>query len=348
MKTEELLQLSSQAILKREENFMVIEQPLTGFRVPVRKPIILQLILDFIQPKSSKVFLEQQPDSIKSSLEKIIVLLSEKEVLVSVENKEQHEYESLQLWQFHDLLFHTQSRQGLNFNKIGATYRFGNSQSSESHTRKVPWKGETFNLPNGLNTESVSLTEALTKRETSYKTSSLSLKDLSEFLKSTLRIKNIRKDGSQHSFLSKLYPSGGSLHSIESYLAIYNCPELKKGLYYYDCVTHKLINIPKKQKLLNSILKNAQMSMGINESPAAVMIFTSRFERVFWKYESIGYRLILIELGTIFQTLYLVAANMGLSVCALGRGDSSEFSEQLNLYYFKETSIGEFVINGKL
>jgi oxazoline/thiazoline dehydrogenase len=96
------------------------------------------------------------------------------------------------------------------------------------------------------------------------------------------------------------------------------------------------------------MLKNAQSAMGISETPAAIMVFSSRFERVFWKYESLGYRLILIELGSIFQTLHLVAAELDLSVCAIGRGDSSEFSASLGLNYFQETSIGEFVINGKL
>ena len=112
------------------------------------------------------------------------------------------------------------------------------------------------------------------------------------------------------------------------------------------CAQAFVVGISNQQTLLDSILKNAQTAMGRDDLPAAVLVFSSRFGRVFQKYESLGYRLILIELGAIFQTLYLLAAELNLSVCGLGAGNSTEFSACLNLDYFKETSIGEFVING--
>lgn len=352
MENSKLLQLSNYVILRSSENCMMLEQPVSGFSVPIRKRAILQLLFDFINPTNPAEYLNKQNPSAQIGLNQILTFLQEKSVLVEPQNNDSANLKPTDFWQFHDLYFHTQTRHGSNLNKLGATYRFGDDQNPEGNQRQKIWKGKKIDLPkNPLNVEDkepVTLSEALEKRMTSYRTSALNLNILSAFLGKSLRVKKIEKDNFNHSYVKKFYPSGGSLHSIETYLAIYNCNGLANGFYYYNASEHSLIRIPNKKKLLDSILKNAQSAMGRNDLPAAVVVFSSRFERVFWKYESLGYRLILLELGTIFQTLYLLAAGLNLSVCALGSGNSTEFSEHLNLDYFEETSIGEFVINGIL
>jgi SagB-type dehydrogenase family enzyme len=352
MENSQLLQLSDYVILRNGKDCMILEQPVSGFSVPIRKPAILQLLFNFIKPANPAEYLNKQNPSVQIELNKLITFLREKSVLVEPQNDDSASLKPSDFWQFHDLYFHTQSRRGSNINKLGATYRFGDDGNTEGHLRQKKWNGKKIDLPqNPLNVENkepVTLSEALEKRMTSYRSSALNLDVLSGFLGKSLRVKKIEKDDSNHSYVKKFYPSGGSLHSIEAYLAIYNCDGLANGFYYYDASEHTLTEIPDKHKLLDSILKNAQAAMGRDDSPAAVCVFSSRFERVFWKYESLGYRLILLELGAIFQTLYLLAAGLNLSVCALGSGNSNEFSEYLNLDYFAETSIGEFVINGIL
>jgi oxazoline/thiazoline dehydrogenase len=346
MKRHTLLQISSFSVIRRENNNWILEQMLSGFRIIIRKHSVLKLLFSFTKPINPKELIEEQPLVLQHSLERLIDLLCKKKVLVSPEKHHSQKSKSIDFWQFHDLVFHTQSRQGLHFSPLGATYRFGHSPNPEGHHRKRKWKGKKISFPKiDLCKEEFGFNfyELLEERKTSYVASSLTQKDLGSFLTHSLRSKTPQSD-----YLKKLYPSGGGMHSIETYLAIYNFSDLEPGLYYYDCNKHGLTLIPEQETLADSILRNAQEGMGKNIVPSAIMIFTSRFERVFWKYESIGYRLILIELGAIFQTLYLAAASLGLSVCALGRGNSSEFSESLNLDYFKETSIGEFIINGKI
>lgn len=346
MREVELLQLSRYAVVRREGDFLILEQPVSGFSVPIRKPEILQLLFSFVQPTDPHKLLENQNPSSKSVLSKLIDFLREKSVLVAAEKVRTTDHAASDLWQFHDLYFHTQSRRGSNLAALGATYRFGSNHSPENHRRDKMWIGEKINLPetgsNNGNGKSNTLSEALEKRTTSYYPSALKLNALNSLLAKSLRIKKVGGD----SLVKKYYPSGGSLHSIETYLAIYNCDDLSSGFYYYDALKHSLVGISNQQTLLDSILKNAQTAMGRDDLPAAVLVFSSRFGRVFRKYESLGYRLILIELGAIFQTLYLLAAELNLSVCGLGAGNSTEFSASLNLDYFKETSIGEFVING--
>ena len=351
MKKAKLLQLSRHAVLRRKGDCLILEQPVSGFSVPVRKPAILQLLFSFVNPANPDEIIEKQNPSAQTVLSKLIPFLLEKDVLVEVENHANSQTPA-DLWQFHDLYFHTQSRSGSNLAELGATYRFGNDHGPEHHLRRKMWSGKKIILPDvavqDRNENSISFSDVLDKRMSSYHFSALNLKVLSSLLAKSLKVKKINGDSPEQASLKKFYPSGGSLHSIETYLAVYNCTGLSNGFYYYDALEHSLIRIPNKKKLLDSVLKNARAAMGKNDLPSAVLIFSSRFERVFWKYESLGYRLILIELGTIFQTLYLLAADLNLSVCAIGRGNSTEFSENLNLDYFKETSIGEFVINGIL
>jgi len=61
-------------------------------------------------------------------------------------------------------------------------------------------------------------------------------------------------------------------------------------------------------------------------------------------YHSISYSLILKEVGSLFQTMYLVATAMQLACCALGGGDSDLFSQIVQTEYVDETSVGELVL----
>jgi len=68
---------------------------------------------------------------------------------------------------------------------------------------------------------------------------------------------------------------------------------------------------------------------------------------VSWKYESIAYATILKDVGVLYQTMYLVATAMGLGPCALGCGDSDVFARLIGTDYLEETSVGEFMLNGR-
>lgn len=344
----ELLQLSRQVIFRYDGDHLIIEQPIKGFSFPIAHSAILNILFSFIKPVNPHTLFNKQPPPKKSVLLKLVDDLKEKDILVPSQSADLSSYNSADLWQLHDLYFHTQSRNGSNLARLGATYRFGENDPPESYSRSKMWRGKKITLPSldhQKTNNNLSLLEALESRATSYKSSELDMNVLSDLLAGSLRVKSV-KNSPEYTFVEKFYPSGGALHSIETYLAVFNCSELANGLYYYNSLEHTLVKIPNQKDFLSSVLKNAERSMREGTSPSVIMLFSSRFSRVFWKYESLGYRLILIELGAIYQTLYLLAASLNLSVCALGSGDSSEFSRALNLNYLEETSIGEFAING--
>lgn len=349
MQAQIKLQLSPYVLFRSNGDVLLLEQPLSRFIIPLRTNSIVSLILRFIHPTICEHLLKQFSPEQKIKFQQLIELLKDKQVLISVDAEKSQDIAPLEMWELHNILFHTQSRHGLNLRSIGATYRFGSRDNQENVKRKSEWTGQTIDLitPDNSPDDSFTLAEALEQRRSTYHSSQISLSDLSDFLFYSLRVKSVTETDSTHPTIRKFYPSGGALHSLEIYLAAINCRDLGVGVYYYDGFNHRLISIPEQEDLARSIGEGASASMGQSSLPAAVIVFSSRFGRVFWKYESIGYRLLLIELGTVFQTLHLVASRLKLSVCIVGSGNSSEFSEKLGLNYFRETSIGEFVINGK-
>jgi SagB-type dehydrogenase family enzyme len=63
-----------------------------------------------------------------------------------------------------------------------------------------------------------------------------------------------------------------------------------------------------------------------------------------WKYEGIAYSLILKEVGGLFQTIYLVAAALGLGACAIGLGPLDTLESLAGLDPREEPQIGEIVV----
>ena len=75
-----------------------------------------------------------------------------------------------------------------------------------------------------------------------------------------------------------------------------------------------------------------------------MILVTSRFARVMWKYESMAYATILKDAGALLQTMYLVATSMGLAPCAVGGGDSQFFADAIGTDFFTETTVAEFLL----
>ena len=63
-----------------------------------------------------------------------------------------------------------------------------------------------------------------------------------------------------------------------------------------------------------------------------------------WKYDAVAYRLSLLNVGVVFELMYLVATDMGLAPCANGSGNSRPLQEVLVGDPFEEVAIGEFCL----
>jgi len=96
-----------------------------------------------------------------------------------------------------------------------------------------------------------------------------------------------------------------------------------------------------------ALLDQASATLGGAGRPQVLLVVTARFQRLSWKYRSMVYALVLKHVGVLYQTLYLIATDMGLAPCAMGGGDSDLFAEVSGLDPLVEASVGEFALGSR-
>ena len=343
--------LSRFVLLRTDGNGFVIESPLNTLQFPVAGPSVLRILEVLTRPHRLDSLLaavgEQQQPVVKALMEGIFKagLLTR----VGEDGLTEEETSSMSHWEFHDLLFHASSRMGRNRKRIGGTYRLKGRVPSEPAEVSHPHTGDCVVLPSPSSepVEEPGFFRVLERRRSSHRLQPMTLEDLGEFLFRCCRITRRIGDG-EDEVVQKVYPSGGSLHPLRVFTAVTSCQGCEPGLYLYRPEEHALARIRGLDAAVERLLLDARNSAGgLPEHPPVLLIISARFRRTAWKYESIAYRLMLMEVGTLLQTMYLVAAALGLSACALGSGDSDHFAKTIGSEYYLETSVGEFMLGGK-
>jgi SagB-type dehydrogenase family enzyme len=258
-------------------------------------------------------------------------------------------------WEFHDLLFHARSRRGRTPGRVGATFPLrGVTPQDPAVKAPPPPDARSIELPqpdlDRLRENDVPLTRVLEERRSRYSAEPVELARLAEFLFRTARVTDRRETPVIGEVARKVYPSGGSLHSLELYVVAWDCRGLDRAVYHYRAAEHRLVPVAEFSNDVELLLQEARTGTGNNIPGYSPVLFvvTARFQRVMWKYQALSYRVILAELGGLYQTMYLVATAMGLSPSAIGTGDSDRFARITGLDYYREASVGEFVLGGPL
>jgi len=266
-----------------------------------------------------------------------------------MDRTDEAESETRRTWEFHDLLMHQRSRMNRDATLLGGTYRFTEEFPSQP-AMKPEMTGERVVLPeidpDAIATSSQPLDRVIAARRSrrDYDDQPLTLVDLGTFLHRVCRTIDVLKDRRQD-LLSRPYPAGGSINELEYYLAVRRCDGLDPGFYHYEGLHHRLVRLAAPPATLDRIVTASATSMGQPDKPGdVVVVIASRFPRLAWKYEAMAYRATLMNAGVVFQTMYLVATDMGLAPCANGSGDSRLFAAATGLDPFEETSIAEFVL----
>ncbi|HEY2574032.1 MAG TPA: SagB family peptide dehydrogenase, partial [Verrucomicrobiaceae bacterium] len=262
----------------------------------------------------------------------------------------------LRQWEFHDLLFHSRSRMGRHRHPFGGTWRFSGALPPLP-ALKPPMSTQRITLHHpdlqALETSDASFSHVsearCSVRERGEKT--ISAAQLGEFLHRSARMKELRAADPENprSYDVALGPcaSGGALHELELYLAVWSCAGLEPGLYHYDPMAHELELLTGLGPGQRQLLFGACQSSGTETPPDVLINIAARFQRASWKYQSMAYALILKNAGALYQQMYLVATAMNLAPCGLGGGNSDLFAEAANLDYWEETSVGEFMLSGR-
>lgn len=261
------------------------------------------------------------------------------------------ESESRRCWQFHDVLMHANSRHNRDSAAVGGTYRF-KEKFPAPPAIKPAVSGETILLPpvdeKKIRDSSDALDEVQSRRRSdrSFADSPIPLSMLSEFLWRVCRTREFIPSDLQD-LIGRPYPAGGSINELEFYLAVRHCEGLEPAIYHYDSHNHRCVRIADSKAIAEKLIERSCQAMGLAKDerrPAVTIAITSRLPRLAWKYEGMAYRASLMNAGVVFQTMYLVATDMGLAPCANGTGDSRLLAEATGLDMFEETTIAEFAL----
>ncbi len=257
------------------------------------------------------------------------------------------------MWEFHDLLFFHHSSIGFHDDPIGATWRLKNKVLPEPLLKSCEGDCIPLAKPGGelMKKLKTPFDEVLANRRSGRIPGKrpVTLEELGVLLYTSARIRNVREDPKGSLQISQRpSPSGGALHSLEIYPMVRYCSGLSSGVWRYDPAYHRLESINVDKALLDTYLGNNPYPLIQGSGlPHIRLIITSRIFRELWKYEKIAYRLVMQDLGCLYQTLNLAATAIGLAACIIGTVDARRLGAIMKLDPLIEPVIGEMTLSSQ-
>jgi SagB-type dehydrogenase family enzyme len=348
------LALSRFAYLRRTASALVVESPLAWGSFTLFDAAYGALVTRLACPVAAHELVATHPHLCAAAVIATLDIMLAEGFIGHVDTDgsiEMEETTALRQWEFHDLLFHTRTRIGRHTERLGGTYRF-RGVLPPLPAVKPPMGLYRIPLPQPdlttLATADVTLTRAIEGRASVrvFGPTPISFVDLAAFLFRTARVRKlVNFDGVD--LTSRPYPSGGASYELEIYPLVNRCIGLLPGLYHYAPLVHALEPVTPANPLSAQLLADARSATGNLSYTDVLLIVSSRFQRVSWKYEGIAYAVMLKNLGALYQTMYLIATSMGLGACAVGCGNSEIFSKLIGEDYYTEASIGEFMLGSR-
>ncbi|MGA2125270.1 MAG: SagB family peptide dehydrogenase [Xanthobacteraceae bacterium] len=350
--------LSRFAYMRRRVDEMVLESPRAGALFRICDPRIATTLAMLSAPQQIKQ-LRRQVDFPGIEL---LALLVDCQMLFRIERagdsglRPAEGDDNLVLWDFHDLLFHARGTEGRHANPLGGVFPYAGVISPLPAVRPR-WPGKKIDLRRFAvaDPQAVSPVARLLRERHSTRSFDdqrpVTLTELARFLDGTARVLSrwrarvdLDDGGPVVAYATRPYPSAGGCYELELYLAVDRCEGLARGFYHYDAGAHAVVSIDVRIPELEALMAAAGYAMGAPAGPQILITITARFGRISWKYSSIAYALILKDVGVLTQTLYLMAADMGLGGCAIGSANIDLFAKMTGIEFHVEGPVGQFAI----
>ncbi|ASS76542.1 hypothetical protein CIG75_17295 [Tumebacillus algifaecis] len=345
--------------LDPELSCLRLETPLSPFALLLHDPSAVTLIGALSTSKTVEELAAVLPEH-RAVIEPLLARLLFARLAVTIDETgatAETSHPTLPYWEFHDLLFHSQSRIGRSSGAFGGTYRFG-KHDPPAPVVKPNMSEEIYPLYrpdlSQLIEQDASFSAVLSARRSKRAFDDehpLTGQQVGEFLYRVARIQELLPASPSHRELElskRPYPAGGALYELDIYVAILHSFDLPPGLYQYNPLQHELCKLFESTAELQSMVHTCRRAaLPDQEAPGqtqALLLITSRFPRLSWKYESIAYATTLKNTGALYQTMYLAAAAMGLAGTAVGSGDADLFARLSGIDYYEETLVGEFLL----
>ncbi len=168
------------------------------------------------------------------------------------------------------------------------------------------------------------------KSHRQYKDEPLTLEELSFLLWASQGVKSVYERNNKSYVTLRTVPSGGSRHPFETYLLINNVTGLKKGLYRYLAIEHKLMFIREIKNQKDRII-DATLGQKFIGSASTVFIWSCIAYRGEWRYNIAAHKAMLLDAGHICQNLYLACEGIGAGTCAIAAYDQVKVDKIINV-----------------
>jgi len=350
LQNTDTLVLSRFAYMRRRHE-IVLESPRAGALFKILDPQFAALIAGLASPQ--RVAQLRRMNGFPGLAP--LALLVDGQILLKIgaaDEKSVHAAESdagLDLWEFHDLLFHARSSKGRHANPIGAVYPHVGAISPLPAVRPR-WPGKKIELRKFAAAAVSPFARLLHERQSTRSfddSQPITLAELSQLLGQTARVlskSDSKADFDDGGLTRRPYPSAGASYELELYITVNACDGLTRGFYHYDADADALVPIDVSPADLETLLSETKHAMGAATTPQILLTMAARFGRVSWKYGTIAYALILKDVGVLTQTLYLAATEMELGGCAVGIVNIDLFARMTGIDFATEGPVGQFAI----
>lgn len=188
-----------------------------------------------------------------------------------------------------------------------------------------------FPSPQEVEVGTMSVREVIGRRKSrrSFSSEPVSLQELSYLLWATQGVREKRDLPAGGVATFRNVPSGGSLHSFETYLFVRSVVGLPAGLYRYLPIEHKLL--PVSEKVSAEQVAEGCAGQRFAGEGAVTFIWTTIPYRMEWRYSIVAHKVIAIDAGHVCQNLYLAAESIGCGTCAIAAYDQGKMDELLGV-----------------
>jgi SagB-type dehydrogenase family enzyme len=264
-------------------------------------------------------------------------------------------------WSPIDMMFHTRSTLGRHDHNFGITYPTGETVPAEPVVKPQANQYIELHRPRweDLCESDPPLTAAIEGRRSMRRhgVRPITVTDLGDLMYRTARVRSLitseadgqrvsADPGAGYELSDRPYPSGGACYEIEFYITVGNCDGLAPGVYHYDPLGHRLEPLGEDRRAVDELLSCAGVAAAMDRPPPVLISMTVRFRRLSWKYEGLAYRMVLMHVGVLIQSLYLVCTAMRLAPCALGLVSIEAAARAFGTDWRVEPCVGQFIVGG--
>ena len=170
----------------------------------------------------------------------------------------------------------------------------------------------------------------------------LPLARLNEVLHAVFGAQGIKRLTPGITAVKKTSASGGGLHPTEAYVLAVQVEGLRPGIYHYEPGAHALALLREVETAeLREIATRCVAGQAYFAEAHALIVHVARFHRHFWKYvEHLkAYKAVLMDSAHLSQTLYVVAAALGLGAFYTAAINDADIGELLSLEHLSEGAV---------